>query len=374
MTPQPRTLITIVPRLPPLVDGVGDYAFKLARRLRQDGVETRFIVCDPDWSGAASFGTEPSEEFAIATLTHRSATALCQQLEAWQHQSTILLHYVGYGYARRGCPTWLVKGLSAWHQGQTERYLVTMFHELYASGTPIWTSSFWTSPLQKQLAVRLARLSDRCLTNRQASAAALHAMSQGKHQQIPALPVFSTIGEPKLTQPLSERCPRIVVFGGGGQRQRAYQRSLPILEQACASLGIQEIVDIGPPLSQPLPTVAGQPIKALGVQPAAEISRLLADAIAGFFDYPIAYLEKSTIFAAYCAHQVLPIGGVYPEQTLAGIEPDQHFWTGNSAPLDWGNLQAIADNASAWYDRHSLANQTQAYLTLLNDLLQLELC
>jgi hypothetical protein len=358
-----------VPRLPPLVDGVGDYSLSLARRLQQDfGLEIRFMICDPAWSGAGDL-----EEFAIAGLTSRTSTALCQQLEAWQqNQSTIvLLHYVGYGYARRGCPTWLVNGLSDWRKGGTQRYLVTMFHELYASGTPIWTSSFWTSALQKQLAVRLACLSDRCLTNRQASAEALEGMSQGKHQEIPALPVFSTIGEPKLIQPLSSRCRRIVVFGGRGQRQRAYQRSLPILEQAYLKLGMQEIVDIGPPLSQPLPTVAGRPIKALGVQPAIEVTRLLADSVAGFFDYPIAYLEKSTIFAAYCAHRVLPIGGVYPEQTLVGIEPGRDFWIGNPAPLDWDNLQAIADHAYAWYHPHSLPDQTQAYLAILNDLLHL---
>jgi hypothetical protein len=366
MTAKPITLIMIVPRLPPLVDGVGDYSLSLARQIKQDfGLETRFIVCDPAWSGAGG------EEFEIAALASRTSAALCQQLEAWRQPTIVVLHYVGYGYARRGCPTWLVNGLSAWHQGQAQRYLVTMFHELYASGTAIWTSSFWTSALQKQLAVRLARLSDRCLTNRQASAEALQAMSQGKHQKILALPVFSTIGEPTLIQPLSARCRRIVVFGGRGQRQRAYQRSLPILEQAYLQLDIEEIVDIGPPLSQPLPTVAGQPIKALAVQPAIEISRLLADSVAGFFDYPIAYLEKSTIFAAYCAHQVLPIGGVYPEQTLVGIEPGQHFWTGNSAPLDWDNLQAIADRAYAWYHPHSLSDQTEAYRAILNDLLHL---
>ncbi len=372
MTQQPFTLIMIVPRLPPLVDGLGDYGLGLARRLKQDfGLETRFVVCDPAWSGSSEL-----EGFAVTALASRTFSALCQKLQAWEQNpdpTIVLLHYVGYGYARRGCPTWLVNSLEAWRKGGAQRYLVTMFHELYASGTPIWTSSFWTSVLQKQLAVRLVRLSDRCLTNRQASAEVLQSMSKGKHPEILALPVFSTIAEPKLTQPLRARVPRIVVFGGRGQRQRAYQRSLPILEQACLSLNIEEIVDIGPPLSQPLPLVAGQAIKVLGVQPATEISRLLADAIAGFFDYPIAYVEKSTIFAAYCAHRVLPIGGVYPQQTLTGIEPGQHFWTGPTthAGLDWDRLQAIADQAYAWYQPHSLLDQTQAYMTILNQLLQL---
>jgi hypothetical protein len=372
MNPQLLTLITIVPRLPPLVDGVGDYAFKLARRLKQDfGVESRFIVCDPDWSRAASPETEHLEGFTIAALANRSAPALRQALQAWEQDAPtlLLLHYVGYGYARRGCPVWLVDGLTAWCKSSTQGYLVTMFHELYASGAPIWMSSFWTSALQKQLAVRLTRLSDRCLTNRQASAAELQRMSQGKHAHVPAWPVFSSLGEPTQTPPLKSRQRRIVVFGGGGQRQRAYQRSLPLLEQASLALEIAEIVDIGPPLAQPLPTVAGKAIKVLGVQPADEISRLLAESVAGFFDYPIAYLEKSTIFAAYCVHRVLPIGGLYPEQTLTGVEPGQQYWAGD--PTDWDRFQAIADNAHAWYHRHSLTDQTQAYMAILKDLIRL---
>jgi hypothetical protein len=67
-----------------------------------------------------------------------------------------------------------------------------MFHELYAFGPP-WTSSFWLSALQKNLAMRLARLSDRILTSRQNYAKSLYDLSSGKHTQIPTLPVFSTL-------------------------------------------------------------------------------------------------------------------------------------------------------------------------------------
>jgi hypothetical protein len=46
------TVTQIVPALPPDVDGIGDYALQLARRLRANhGVETYFIVGDPSWKG-----------------------------------------------------------------------------------------------------------------------------------------------------------------------------------------------------------------------------------------------------------------------------------------------------------------------------------
>ncbi len=39
------TVIAIVPRLPPAIDGVGDYALNLARQLRKDfNIHTHFIV------------------------------------------------------------------------------------------------------------------------------------------------------------------------------------------------------------------------------------------------------------------------------------------------------------------------------------------
>ncbi|HYX18488.1 MAG TPA: hypothetical protein VE944_29820 [Nostoc sp.] len=78
----------------------------------------------------------------------------------------ILLYYVGYGYAQRGCPVWLVDGLERWKNLFPKRSLVTMFHEISAS-VPPWTSAFWLSSLQRSLAARLAQMSDRCITSKQ---------------------------------------------------------------------------------------------------------------------------------------------------------------------------------------------------------------
>ena len=46
-------IVQIVPRLPPSISGVGDYAYLLARELRAThDIHTHFIVCDPFWEGA----------------------------------------------------------------------------------------------------------------------------------------------------------------------------------------------------------------------------------------------------------------------------------------------------------------------------------
>jgi len=45
-------IIQIVPRLPPVIDGVGDYALNLARQLPKDfNIQTHFIVGSSTWKG-----------------------------------------------------------------------------------------------------------------------------------------------------------------------------------------------------------------------------------------------------------------------------------------------------------------------------------
>ena len=44
-------IVSIVPRLPPLIDGLGGYALHLAHRLKEFDIETHFIVGDPSCRG-----------------------------------------------------------------------------------------------------------------------------------------------------------------------------------------------------------------------------------------------------------------------------------------------------------------------------------
>lgn len=356
-------ITAIVPRLPPAVDGLGDYSLNLAWQLRQDfGLVTDFIVGDPTWVGGTSV-----EEFTVKQVKGQSATALLDLLPTeLQSSSTVLLHYVGYGYAKRGCPLWLVQGLERWRKAETNRCLITMFHEIYAFG-PIWTSQFWTSPLQRNLATRLAFRSDRCFTSKQGYAQILDRLSQGKHEKIPTLPVFSNIGEPENLSPLVERPRRLVVFGGRGPRSRVYQRSRLALERTCRELEIEEIFDIGPSLGFEIEPINGTSVTCLGVKMTQEISNLLSSSVAGFFDYPTEFLAKSTIFAAYCAHRVIPVGVFYEGLNVDGLEPGKHYWLGDRHPGNMDLLlgQAIADNALAWYQTHQLSVQSRVFATCM---------
>lgn len=359
----PSALLTcIVPRLLPAIDGVGDYALNLANQLRQEfGIKTHFIVGDPNWTGEIQI-----EGFPITKVSVCSATNLLSLLPS-DRPASVLLHYVGYGYAKRGCPSWLVDGLQFWRTASTHRLLITMFHELYASGSP-WTSAFWLSSLQRNLAARLAQLSDRCLTSKQHYAEILSELSQGKQTQIPTLPVFSNIGEPDQVPPLAKRHQRLVVFGGRSKRLRVYQKSLAELSHTCQLLGIKEILDIGPSTGLTLSPVNGVPVVERGQLDATEISHILSTSLAGFFNYNLEYLAKSTIFAAYCAHGLLPVSPRCHALPVDGIAAGKHYWIPDDMTTglkDLLEVQAIADNAYAWYQTHNLSVQAKTFATYL---------
>src|SRR5687768_11026191 len=150
-------LLHLVPRLPPVFDGVGDYAIHLARHLRSLDTESSFIVADPNWRGSLEI-----DEMMIARLPFPSASALYTSL-ATTSFDRLILHYVGYGFARRGAPFWLLAALRKWRvspiaRTTTGRPLLTIFHELWASGRP-WQSAFYLSWAQRWIVRSLYRLS-----------------------------------------------------------------------------------------------------------------------------------------------------------------------------------------------------------------------
>lgn len=354
----------MIPRLPPAIDGVGDYAYCLARQMRQDfGIQTHFIVGDPNWNGASDL-----DGFPVSRLDRRSATDLYSLLKQ-QPASTILLHYVGYGYAKRGCPIWLVNALAQWQSSNSNSRLVTTFHEAYASG-PIWTSTFWLSSVQKELATRLAQLSDRCVTSTEIVTSILaHMVNSTERANLTTLPVFSTVGEPDHLKPLAERPRRLVVFGSRGTRKRVYEQAYANLAATANALAIDTIYDIGAPTGLEITKVDNIPVDSLGKCSANEVSEHLHQAIAGFLDYSPRLLAKSTIFAAYAAHGVLPIVNALDEIIqVDGLESGKHYWMAAATDLlNPAMGEAIANNAYSWYQTHNLASQAKVMAShLLN--------
>ena len=201
--------VQIVPALPPDVNGLGDQAYLLALELRRKYAwQTQFIVI----SRQASI---PGNEMFPICLTEPNRPGLLKALRQIDGDDmVVLLHYVGYAYARRGCPFWLLEALKSWRQGQGRR-LITMFYEIYASGPP-WRSSFWTHGFQKSIAARLAGISDLCRTNMRQYAMTLERISDRK--DVSVMPVFSNVGEGTEMKAFEQRKRRLVIFGGAAWR------------------------------------------------------------------------------------------------------------------------------------------------------------
>ena len=357
-------IFQIVPRLPPETNGVGDYALNLARQIRKDfDIETHFVVGDPDWQGE-----ETIEGFCVSKVADRSAKELLSLLEN-NSSATVLLHYVGYGYAQRGCPIWLVEGLQNWCKQYSPKKLVTMFHEVYASSNKPWHSSFWLSPLQRNITACLAQLSNRIITSKQLYADIISRISEGKHQNITTLPVFSNIGEPTQVRQLSERKPWLVVFGGREKRRRVYKESKDQLNFICQTLEIEKIIDIGSSTGLTLQNINSTPVEELGRQPAETISQILLKSRVGFSNYHPNFLAKSTIFNSYCSHGVLPINVKGSDLKIDGIESGRHYLVADTLAKNREKIerfQTIADSSYDWYQNHRLSVQAQIFANQLN--------
>jgi hypothetical protein len=341
-------IVQIVPQLTPPFEGVGSFAQGLAGALLDGpGIASRLLAAGPGAPGA-----EP-EARAFAARLEREAGA-----------EPVLLHYAGYGYQPRGCPSWLVDGLAAWKAGGRRR-LVTVFHEVYASGPP-WRSSFWLSPAQRRLAARLATLSDGRVTSLALYRRALLRLRPGL--EVAVLPVFATVGEPAAVLPLAARARRLVVFGGPGGRERAYRRHAEVLAAACRALDLEAVWDVGPASppgnAGPPAAVAGRPLRRLGELPSAEVDALMAESLAGFVAHPPRFLAKSTVFAAYCAHGMLPLCGAPAQNGVEGEVP--RCWEPHHHAATPEELQVFAGEARAWYRTHTAAVHAALYHELLS--------
>jgi hypothetical protein len=353
-----QKIISIVPRLPPLIDGVGDYALSTAIALKQQfGIETEFIICDTLWQGDRTL-----EGFKIHALSTRKPGELAKLLQdLTKDPSKVLLHMSGYGYAKWAVCNWLLEGLRQWKYAHPQVQLVTMFHELYCTMGWPWRHSFWVSYPQKRIAGNLAQLSDRCITTCEKYALELTNLSNDRHQNVQFLPVVSTVGEPASVRLLVHRLPQMVVFGLGGRRS-TYQQFLPVVEKVCLQLGIQRIVDIGTPTGLDFPKLTKIPIVEMGRLPASDVGKILSESMFGWLSYDVDRLGKSSVYSAYTAHGLVPIihavnkssqGKSYSQPFLSPVSffADPLLWSSNAG------LQSIASQAWSMYqdNRQSIA-------------------
>ncbi|MBC7971495.1 MAG: glycosyltransferase family 1 protein [Verrucomicrobia bacterium] len=349
-------VLQICPNLPPAIDGIGDYAFTLAKGLLQQNIHTHFMTFRQENALANSI-----EQFPIIQLPTDSPQAFVDAIP--KQIQWVILHFSDYPYdPKRGAPFWLVNALALMKRERSLKLLI-MFHEF--PSFYLLKKTFYRFPWQQSVAWNLAKLADVVITN---NAVTKTMLAKRLHQPIINLPVFSNIGELEQPPLLKQRQRRLIVFGTAGRRARIYQRSQAMLINCCQLLGIEEIWDIGPSLQLEQTEVAGMPLVQKGKQSAEAISRLLSESIAGIVhSTDNGRLAKSGVFATYCAHGLVPIVTQEQSPLMDGLQANVHFlFAGRHAqPLSMSHLQSIAENAHQWYNQHNQINTVKGFASQL---------
>jgi hypothetical protein len=342
-------VLQIVPRVPPAVCGIGDYAWLLAQALREEhDIHSSFLSAGTNW-----IKPEGDTEFPVFRLPELTAGALVDFVAARAGEfQAIVLHMSPYGYQKRAVPLWLASGWRQIARMPGRSRLITMFHELYASG-PMLSSAFWLQPLQKWMLHTVARASDGLRTNRQTYADWLERTLGLKNGVVTVMPVFSNMQEAAETEAEpAERWQGMTVFASTFDDEQS-----TALAEVCHRLRIQRVGWIGhrepPSLGQGLSL---RHIAHLPTQEARDWFRFHGHTWTG---YNPAFLAKSGIFAAFAAHRtavVLPgARGLLADGLMEGV----HYTTPGSASA--ADSVRLSQALHGWYLPHNVPATAASY-------------
>lgn len=329
---------------------MGDYALTITEKLRAKfGWNTLFATFQTSSAvNAAGFEVVPLESL------------ISDAARKYEHT---LLHYVNYGFQKRGVPFRLLSILRRL-RGQHHGKLVTIFHEIYASGPP-WSSAFWLQPLQIQLAKSVGRLSDACIVSSDNFLSELRRLVPTA--QVELHPVPSGLGEPSLaSDQITDRDPhRWAIVGGTGLSERSLRSFSQLLARIPESIAPRKLFVLGGVDNPATRSMLGELAVESDYRPritAADASEILGTCSFAWFNYfhrpdvETSVILKSSAFAAACAHGVIP---VFPHRgsavSLDGDRlPGPFFIESDRCEIPDAQARAkIATAIYAWYQSHA---------------------
>lgn len=344
------TLLQIVPKVPGGIDGVGDYALTIAKKLRDEfGCNTVFATLNT----ASATNAVGFEVLSLDRLLDDSR-------RKYDH---VLLHYVNYGFQKRGVPFRLLsilRALRCQHHGK----LLTIFHELYASG-PLWTSAFWLQPFQIHLAKSVGRLSDACIVSSDNFLSELKRMVPNAHVELH--PVPSGLGEPSLSpDQIADRDPHCwTIIGGTGLAERSLRSFRQLLPRIPDSVAPRKLFVLGGednPVTRSLLVDLAVESDYRPRVAAPDASEILKTCSFGWFNYfhrpdvETSVILKSSAFASACAHGVIP---VFPHRGSAVSHDGDRLPGPFFVEPDRCEIPGVQDRAKiaadiySWYQRHT---------------------
>jgi hypothetical protein len=334
----------IVQLVPSGTGGIRDYADCLQREWSAMGIDSQLIAL-------------VQRDVAARSLADR----LEDLMRSDGRPCSLLLHFSGYGFHPRGLCFWVASELEdARNKLGARLRVVTMFHELFASGPP-WGSAFWMSRFQARIASRVAKASDGVRTNTEPYRDWLAAQVPST-LPIEVQPVFSNVGEPTTMKQQRERVTRVVVFGARETRHRALE-PLGGLSRRLSEQGVVEIVEVGPgsAFNWTEPSLPHRHVGRLGP---SELRATLEDSAYGLIDYPAALLGKSGVMAAYAAHGCVVLNVRRVGKAIGELRDRTHFFNllaSDSIPRSAPDRSLSACALVEWYGSHNSNRQAKAF-------------
>ena len=339
-----KSIIQISPTIPPNIGGVGNYAKLLADFLKKKGISSKILVSD-HLENKNKINSQFGKNKDLLFLLNKNSS------------KKIILHFSGYGYASRGHCFRLVESLNQWKKIDKRRKLITIFHEVYATG-PIYRMSFWTSVPQKYLAKKLAKISDASIVTTRQNKMILSSFNSKK--KIIYTNVFSNIGELNKNKALKDRKNTAIIFGNTYQKEILYKDILlneNKYKKVLKNFFIEKIIDIGPRVNISK-EIRFMKISSIGIKSKKYISSLFKNSKIGFVFYPVSQMTKSGIVAAYVSHGLIVIN--FCDKN---IFKSNEFVSGVNYISDVNSIndvksQKIANEAYKNYQKYGLSKTT----------------
>ena len=378
----------VVPALPPQIDGVGDYALNLARQLRENhGIQSRFVVCDPDWDGPSRV-----DNFTVRRLRIKNEAGIWSLLQSGRdHHSTVLLHYAGLSYHKHGVPHWLYRGVKSWlaeaanRGAQHQKQLITVFHELWASPTKPWKKQFYAGILQRRLIEQLHRQSNLSIAGTRQMQIALENIIPKKTLWLPMpsnVPVIpSQPSESRRNTKL-----KVAIFGLHSSRCeaiRVHSNLLRTLDRKSLLSGAMLIGKgsgrnglAGDDMDLLQRSVSRQRIEVLGELSGEDVAKTLGTADVFLSPHPAEFACKSGACMAAMAMGCAPV--LRDGKNAAPLNESEHFIASDDSQdsvarfeqsAAAGQLNRISTMGRLWYEQHAnwrlVANRYRLALSLI---------
>jgi len=301
VTPRMSVAI-IVPKLPPLIDGLGDYTHHL---IQHSSVLDKAILLVAE-------NSEQSQLYFRKNLVLEIPSDSCHFNSLLQSYEidVLVLQYSAFGFSKNGSPINLLRNIRKWKHLNPKSQLLIMIHELWYD-TNLTKPGFYIQLIHKYFLLSCLRTADYIFTSTNGYKETVVKCIKSKN--VEALTVGSNILPTRIPS-IEQKIPNSWILFGRQTNRLSCLRDFGIWIKKLYEVGLLAQLNIVGPRDNTSMTVQ-EDLLLQSLLPSDEyvqhgplsgsiLSELLLSSSYGMFSQtPLSY-QKSTIFMAYAAHSV----------------------------------------------------------------------